>query len=254
MPSVDQDKPIKGNHDGNGIVRRKFDTDPLLDNGHLGLFAPGKIPYGPGQTYANPNPSREEYLRRTEGLTFMQRHCVFFDGSCQGIVTPLDTFHGFYALGFGLILSFAAVFIIHSAFSYPSGPTTGKWSDWIPDPYFRIWLANIHRNKHGSDTESYDRRGHFQKTKFEQILDDYSSKVGRDALSFSDGVVMLTGRRNLMDLFGIFAFIFEWGSTYMLLWPQDGYMKKDDIIGVLNGSIFPELAAARKKRGAFKAK
>lgn len=57
-----------------------------------------------------------------------------------------------------------------------------------------------------------------------------------------------------MDFFGIFAFVFEWGSTYMLLCPADGYMKKDDIVGVLNGAIFPELAAARKSRGAFKSK
>lgn len=147
------------NHDGNGVVRRKYDQDPLFDVHHLGLLAPGKIPYGPGQTYTDPNPSREEYLRRTEGLTFLQRHCVFFDGSCQGIVTPLDTFYGFYALGFGFILSVVAIFVIHSAFSYPSSPS------WIPDPYFRIHIANIHRNKHGSDSESYDRRGHFQVSK-----------------------------------------------------------------------------------------
>ncbi|CAO1627241.1 unnamed protein product [Sympodiomycopsis kandeliae] len=254
VTATDTKTKVAANHDGNGVVKRKFDTDPIFNNAHMGLFEPGKIPYGKGQTYVDPNPSRAEYLKKTEGMTFMQRHCVFFDGSVQGIVTPLDTFYGFYALGFGFILSFIAIFVIHSAFSYPTGPRTGKWSDWIPDPYFRIWIANIHRNKHGSDTESYDRRGHFQKTKFEQVLDDYSSRVGRDSLSFTDGCVMLLGRRNLMDFFGIFAFIFEWGSTYYLLWPADGYMKKEDMIGVLNGSIFPEIAAARRSRGASKKK
>lgn len=43
-------------------------------------------------------------------------------------------------------------------------------------------------------------------------------------------------------------------STYMLLWPADGYMKKDDIVGVIDGSIFPVLAYERSKKGAFKAK
>lgn len=68
---------------------------------------------------------------------------------------------------------------------------------------------------------------------------------------------MMKGRRNLMDPFGWFAFIFEWGSTYMLLWPKDGYMPVDDILGVLDGSIFPVLAYRYKKSkqgGAFQAK
>lgn len=40
----------------------------------------------------------------------------------------------------------------------------------------------------------------------------------------------------------------------MLLWPKDGYMKNDDIIGVINGSIFPVLAYQRSRVGAFKSK
>lgn len=154
-------------------------------------------------------------------------------------------------------LARTAIFIVHSAFAYPTQPTKGRkatWRELIPDPTFPIHIGNINRCKHGSDTESYDRRGNFQESKFLTILDDYSSKIGRDALSFSDICVMLYGRRNLMDAFGIFAFIFEWGSSYMLVWPADGYMKREDIDGLLNGSIFVDLAQNRQKKGAFVAK
>lgn len=94
--------------------------------------------------------------------------------------------------------------------------------NWLPDPFMRIYVANIHRCKHGSDSESYDRRGKFRERQFESILEDYSTRNKKDALSFSDLMAMIRERRDLMDPFGWFAFMFEWGSSYMLLWPADG--------------------------------
>lgn len=38
------------------------------------------------------------------------------------------------------------------------------------------------------------------------------------------------------------------GTTYILLWPEDGRMKKDDIRRVFDGSIFYEAAAKREKQ------
>ena len=152
-----------------------------------------------------------------------EQHVAFFDGDCDGIIWPTDTFFAFLSLGFGFILSALAVAIIHGPFSYPTLPTKGnRLRDWLPDPFMRIYVANIHRCKHGSDSESYDRRGHFRPSQFESILDDYSTRHNKDALSFSDAMAMIRERRDLMDLFGWFAFMFEWGSTYMLLWPEDG--------------------------------
>jgi len=38
------------------------------------------------------------------------------------------------------------------------------------------------------------------------------------------------------------------GTTYVLLWPEDGRMKKDDIRRVFDGSIFYEVAAKQERQ------
>ncbi|CBQ73148.1 conserved hypothetical protein [Sporisorium reilianum SRZ2] len=242
-----------------GEVARKVDVDPYFDNTQLVFGEAGsKVPYTPQNTYKDPNGDRQDYLERTKGMTAMQKHIAFFDGDCDGIIWPTDTMFAFLSLGFGFVLSALAVAIIHGPFSYPTLPRKGnKLSDWLPDPFMRIYVANIHRCKHGSDSESYDRRGHFRPSQFESILDDYSTRHNKDALSFSDAVAMVRERRDLLDLFGWFAFMFEWGSTYMLLWPADGYMRKDDMLGIFDGSTFVVLAHRHKSGkggGAFKPK
>ncbi|KAI1463598.1 uncharacterized protein F4812DRAFT_468504 [Daldinia caldariorum] len=32
---------------------------------------------------------------------------------------------------------------------------------WLPDPFFRVFLADVHRAKHGSDTGAFDAEGRF---------------------------------------------------------------------------------------------
>ncbi|PWN54255.1 Caleosin-domain-containing protein [Violaceomyces palustris] len=237
---------------------RKIDFDPAFDNTKIELGSDASFPYRPENTYKIPNGDMDDYRKRTESLNHLQKHAAFFDADCDGVIWPKDTFFGFLTLGFGFFLSAIAVLVVHGPFSYPTIPKRGdKWTDYLPDPYLRIWIANLHRCKHGSDSETFDRRGDFQASKFDQVLESYSSHYTKEALSLSDGVKMILTRRDLMDLFGIFAFIFEWGSTYMLLWPKDGYMKKDEILGVLDGSIFPVIAQRNKagtRAGAFVAK
>lgn len=36
------------------------------------------------------------------------------------------------------------------------------------------------------------------------------------------------------------------GATYILLWPEDGKMHKEDVRRVYDGSIFYDMAAARR--------
>ncbi|RPD77321.1 Caleosin-domain-containing protein [Lentinus tigrinus ALCF2SS1-7] len=176
--------------------------------------------------------------------TVLQQHCDYFDTDKDGVIWPLDTFRGFYALGFGLVLSLFSMFIIHSSFSYPTCP------GWLPDPFFRLYVDNIHKAKHGSDTGTYDNEGRFIPQKFEDWFSKYGK--GKDGLSLADVMDGLKGQRLIMDPVGSFGAFFEWLATYILLWPEDGVMRKEDIRRVYDGSIFVDISS--KRAGTAKTK
>lgn len=119
----------------------------------------------------------------------------------DGIIWPSDTFRGFYRLGFGIILSFIAVCIIHPIFSFPTLPS------WIPDPFLRIHLVNIHRTKHGSDTGTYDTEGRYIPQKFEEIFSKYAD--GREYLTIRDVSNVILGQRCIADPIGWGGEVFE---------------------------------------------
>jgi hypothetical protein len=129
----------------------------------------------------------------------LQQHCDFFDRDKDGIIWPQDTFVGFHSLGFGLILSLIAVLIIHANFSYATLPT------WIPDPFFRLYVSNIHKAKHGSDSGTYDTEGRFVPQKFEDIFSKYAEN--KDSITLGDVSKLLKGQRLLADPIG-------WGGAF----------------------------------------
>lgn len=65
---------------------------------------------------------------------------------------------------------------------------------------------------------------------------------------------LLTRQCFLRDFFGVFAMMFELGSSYMLLWPADGYCRKEELLGIYDGSVFPAIAQNRSRKGAFRRK
>lgn len=201
-----------------------------------------------GTARANIAPSHEapqgtthnNWAKNHSQQTVLQQHCAFFDRDNDGIIWPMDTFAGFHALGFGIFLSLVAVFVIHANFSYP---TLDKW---LPDPFFRVYIKNIHMDKHGSDTNTYDHEGRYIPQKFEDIFAKYAD--GRDYLTLWDTGKMLRGQRCIADPIGWGGAFFEWLATYLMLWPEDGRMKKEDIRRIYDGSIFHSIAAKRSKK------
>ncbi|KAH8726016.1 Caleosin related protein-domain-containing protein [Phaeosphaeriaceae sp. PMI808] len=201
----------------------------------------------PGDAHANLAPSTtspqgtttNEWATNHSHQTVLQQHCDFFDRDHDDIIWPQDTFTGFHALGFGIILSFIAVLVIHGNFSYPTCP------GWLPDPFFRIYIANIYKDKHGSDTGTYDTEGRFVPQKFEDIFAKYAG--GREYLTLKDVGNVLKGQRCIADPIGWGGAFFEWMATYLMLWPEDGRMMKEDIRGIYDGSIFYTIAARREK-------
>jgi len=220
--------------------RLPFSQDEVQYN----LKQPGTARANEAASVEAPNGTQKgDWARRHKDQTVLQQHCAFFDKDLDGIIWPLDTYRGFYRLGYGIILSILAVLIIHGNFSYPTLP------GFLPDPFFRIHVINIHKDKHGSDSGTYDHEGRFVPQKFEDIFSKYA--VGdpeRQSISWSEIWCYMKGQRCILDPVGWGGAFFEWVATYILLWPADGRMRKEDIRRIYDGSLFFEIAERREKR------
>ncbi|KAF7193919.1 putative peroxygenase 3 [Pseudocercospora fuligena] len=121
--------------------------------------------------------------------------------------------------------------------SYPTLPK-GKI---LPDIWLRIYLNNIHKDKHGSDSNTYDSEGRFRPQQFEDFFAkyDHGSKGGLDLYDLARAH---KGQRILMDPFGWSGSFFEWVALYLLIWPENGIMTKEDIRASYDGSLFQKKA------------
>ena len=130
----------------------------------------------------------------------LQQHCAFFDTDSDCVIWPLDTYRGFRRLGYNILLSAIAVLIIHANFSYPT------LSSFIPDPCFRIYTSLIHKDKHGSDSGTYDNEGRFIPQKFEDIFAKYASG-DKQGITLGETWMYMKGQRVIMDPTG-------WGGAF----------------------------------------
>ncbi|KAG8940200.1 hypothetical protein FRC04_005487 [Tulasnella sp. 424] len=195
----------------------------------------------------------------SEEPTALQKHVAFWDTDNDGVIWPSDIYHGFRALGFGVILSIMSGIFIALTLSYPSGST------WYPDWAFRIWVGGIHKAKHGSDSDVYNRKGVYDERAFEEIFSTYADAPDYDSLTpaqlfgtylvisqyyqtmlKADAVPVISavvkGNADPYDFFGWQANLLEWASLYVLLWPEDGRITKKDLKALYDGSLFPQIA------------
>ncbi|KAK1651921.1 hypothetical protein QYE76_069726 [Lolium multiflorum] len=177
--------------------------------------------------------------RDTRGMSVLQQHVAFFDTNGDGIVYPWDTFKGLRAIGVGFGTSLASAFFINLVMSYPTQPS------WIPSPLLSIHINNIHKAKHGSDSETYDTEGRFDPSKFDAIF----SKFGRthpNALTEDEISTMLKSNRNMYDFLGWSAAILEWKILYKVGKDKEGLLQRETVRGVFDGSLFERLQNNKK--------
>jgi peroxygenase len=88
-------------------------------------------------------------------LTPLQRHVAFFDRDKDGVIYASETYEGFRAIGAGVPLSaFSALFI-----NGLLGPKTIPENEKAPAFKLPIYVKNIQKGKHGSDSGVYDANG-----------------------------------------------------------------------------------------------
>jgi peroxygenase len=231
------------------------ESDKLIDPGtaRASIAADAQHPHGT---------TEDDWAETHKTQTVVQQHCQYFDRDGDGIIWPHDTFIACRKWGWGILLSALATFIINVNLSYPTLP------GWLPDPFFRIYINNVHKAKHGSDSMSFDNEGRFSPQKYEDLFAKYD-RGDKGGLDWRDLLRFHKGQRMAMDFFGWSAVFFECkhdcceslfrGSkladfyltglaVYLLLWPEDGLLRKDDVRRVFDGSIFEQKAQEHSRK------
>lgn len=163
--------------------------------------------------------------------TALQQHVLFWDRDNDNIIHPHDVYNGFRELGFSIPFSIGSL-LIPLFFSYP----TRLGHSYLPDPLFRIFVKDIHKAKHGSDTGIYDSDGCFRPRLFDELFAKFDAS-GTQSLGVSELFWLLKKNRVVMDPAGwSFAFM-EWSTTWLLLQRQ-GRVWKDDLRQCYEGSLF----------------
>ncbi|KAF8775924.1 hypothetical protein HU200_004059 [Digitaria exilis] len=141
----------------------------------------------------------------------------------------------FRALGFGFGVSSASAAFINGALGSKCRPGNATLSK------LDIYIEDIQKGKHGSDTGSYDNEGRFVPDKFEEIFAKHAMTVP-DALTSDEIDQMLQANRQPGDYSGWAGAEAEWKILYSLGKDKDGLLHKDVVRSVYDGSLFHRLA------------
>uniref|UniRef100_A0A0D9WNX8 EF-hand domain-containing protein n=1 Tax=Leersia perrieri TaxID=77586 RepID=A0A0D9WNX8_9ORYZ len=159
-------------------------------------------------------------------MTALQKHVSFFDRNMDGIITPSETIEGVIAIGCDVAFAKDFAAKVHAGL----GPKTSPVD--VPLPHLSIYIENIYRGMHGSDTGALDAKGRFVPSKFEEIFSKHA-KTRLDALTFFEVKEMILANRDLDDPQSWDAPINEWGLIYYLASDKNGYLSKDSVRGIV---------------------
>lgn len=157
--------------------------------------------------------------------TVVQQHVEYWDTDHDGVIWPQDVYTGCRRFGWSPPLAALTTFLISGNLSYPTLP------GWLPDPFFRIYMDKLYKDKHGSDSMTYDAEGRFRPQNFEDLFAKYD-KGNKGGLDWSDLMRLWKGQRMVLDFFGWSATFLEceWHFFYgLLIFCTDVWSRAGDV-------------------------
>jgi peroxygenase len=171
----------------------------------------------------------------------LEQHCSFFDPDGDGVIWPTDTYRTCRSFDWKIPTSLFFTGFLHIVQSYNTNP------GWVPDPFFRLWVKNAYMNKHGSGTGTFDSEGRFRPQPFEDFFTKFD-KDGKGGLTKWELWHGLRRSRLAFDFFGQVSAMFEWGFAWVLIWPEDGILRKEDVRKLCDGSLYREKQIAPERQ------
>ena len=142
-----------------------------------------------------------KYVTLTLRVQVVQQHVEYWDTDHDGIIWPYDTYIGCRKWGWSPPLALITAAIINVALSYPTLP------GFLPDPFFRIYVESLYKDKHGSGSMTYDNEGRFKPQNFEDIFAKYD-RDNKGGLDVWDLPNFWKGQSMVFDFFG-------WSASFL---------------------------------------